>query len=516
MSDDRTVWVLGDQLTTAVGPLADGPEAVDRVLLIEATEFARRRPYHPHKLVLLFSAMRHFRDRLEWAEFDVEYHRVETFGEGLDRHFERYPGDDLELMRPPGHGAVERLRGLVSDRGGDLTVRDNDLFFLTPAEFDEWAGEDRSLRHESFYRFQRRRTGYLMDGDEPLGGEWNYDDENRETPPDDWESPAVPRYDPDEVTREVVQWVEETFDGGYDDPPYGVDWADPEPFFWPVTRADALDALDRFVEDRLAEFGPYQDAMLDDDPTLAHALLSGAINVGLLTAEECVDRAVAAYHERDDVGLASVEGFVRQLLGWREFVRHVYRREMPDLAEANALDATEDLPEFFWTGETDMACVGAAVEGVRKRGYSHHIQRLMVLSNFATLWGVEPAQLNRWFHAGYVDAYHWVTTPNVMGMGTFADDVMSTKPYVSSANYVDRMSDHCSGCPYYKTKTTGEGSCPFNALYWEFLGRNEDRLRSNHRMGLVYSHWDDKDEAERREIRERADEIRAMAEDGRL
>jgi deoxyribodipyrimidine photolyase-related protein len=516
MSDDRTVWILGDQLTTQVGPLSDGPDAVDRVLLIEAEAFARKHPYHPHKLTLLFSAMRHFRDRLERAEFDVAYHRAETFGEGLDAHFAAHPGDGLELMRPPSHGAVDRLRSLVRERGGSLTVLDNDLFFCTPDEFDDWAGDDGRLRHEDFYRFQRRRTGYLMDGEDPVGDAWNFDEDNREFPPDDWESPEVPRYDPDETTREVSAWVREAFAGGYDDRPYGGDWADPEEFFWPVTRAQAVDALERFVDERLAEFGPYQDAMLEDDPTLSHALLSAAVNVGLLTARECVEAAVEAYHDREDLPLSSVEGFVRQLLGWREYVRHVYRRAMPEMATANQLGATEDLPDLFWTGETEMACVESAVQGVRERGYSHHIQRLMVLSNFATTYGVEPAQLNRWFHAAYVDAYHWVTTPNVMGMGTFATDVMSTKPYASSANYIDKMSDHCAACPYYKTKTTGEGACPFNALYWDFLGRNEDRLRSNHRMGLVYSHWDDKDIEERTAIRDRVDEIRDMAERGQL
>jgi deoxyribodipyrimidine photolyase-related protein len=516
MTDDRTVWVLGDQLTTQVGPLADGPDAVGRVLLIEARAFARKHPYHPHKLTLLFSAMRHFRERLDREGFVVEYHRAETFGEGLDAHFETHPGDDLHLMRAPGHGAVDRLREMVAERGGSLTVLDNDLFFLTPAEFDEWAGDDATLRHESFYRFQRRRTGYLMDGDDPVGGEWNFDEENRETPPDDWESPPVPRYGPDEITAEVSAWVREEFDGGYDDPPYGGDWADPEAFFWPVTREGARDALERFVDERLGEFGPYQDAMLEDDQTLNHALLSAAVNVGLLTARECVEAAVDAYRERDDVPLASVEGFVRQLLGWREFVRHVYRRAMPEMATANQLDATADLPDLFWTGETEMACVESAVEGVRERGYSHHIQRLMVLSNFATTYGVEPAQVNRWFHAGYVDAYHWVTTPNVMGMGTFADDVLSTKPYVASANYVDDMSDHCANCPYYKTKTTGENACPFNALYWDFLGRNEDALRENHRMSLVYSHWDDKSAEERAAVRDRADRLREWARETRV
>jgi deoxyribodipyrimidine photolyase-related protein len=216
------------------------------------------------------------------------------------------------------------------------------------------------------------------------------------------------------------------------------------------------------------------------------------------------------------VPLNSLEGFVRQVIGWREFVRHTYREAMPELATANQLDATEALPEAYWTGETEMACLSNAVAGVRERGYSHHIERLMVLSNFALLYGVEPPQLNEWFHAAYVDAYHWVTTPNVVEMGSFGTGVFATKPYAASANYIDRMSDHCAGCPYDEDRATGEGACPFNTLYWEFLGRNEDDLRSNHRMGLVYSHWDDKDADERAAIRERAAEVRALAEHDEL
>jgi deoxyribodipyrimidine photolyase-related protein len=281
-----------------------------------------------------------------------------------------------------------------------------------------------------------------------------------------------------------------------------------------VTREEATTALERFIEERLPAFGAYQDAMLDDEWAMNHALLSSSLNLGLLRPEEVIEAAIDAY-EADAAPIESVEGFVRQVLGWREFVRHAYRRE-PGMASANALGATADLPAFFWTGETDMACLADAVDGVRKRGYAHHIQRLMVLSNFATTYGVEPKQLNEWFHAAYVDAYHWVTTPNVVGMGSFGTDALSTKPYVASANYVDGMSDYCAGCRYDKDETTGEKACPFNALYWDFLGRNEERLRSNYRMGLVYSHWNDKDETERRAIETRVEELRKRAESGEL
>ena len=507
-----TVLVLGDQLTRTVGPLEDHD---GRVLLIEAREFARRHPYHPHKLAMVFAAMRRFRDTLRAVGHTVDYRKCETFADGLDAHFESHPGDDITVVRPTSHGGADRFRELVTDAGGSLTVVEDERFCCSPAEFDEWAGDRDKLTHESFYRWMRRETGYLMDGDQPVGDEWNYDEQNRQTPPDDYEPPEIPTFEYDDETREVIEWAESAFTGGYDEPPYGGDWADPDEFRWPVTREQALHALDRFAESRLPEFGPYQDAMREDEWAMNHSLLSAPLNLGLLTPAEVVERVLDAYRERD-LPLNSVEGFVRQVIGWREFLRHVYRREMPELATANQLDQQESLPEFYWTGETDMACLSDVIDGVRRRGYSHHIERLMILSNFALIYGVEPAELNRWFHAGYVDAYHWVTTPNVIEMGSFGAGVFATKPYASSANYVDKMSDYCSGCSYYKTKTTGEGACPFNAFYWDFLDRNEDELRSNHRMGLVYGHLDDKGHDEMEAIRERADDLRERAEDGDL
>jgi deoxyribodipyrimidine photolyase-related protein len=505
-----TVLVLGDQLSREYGPLARGDD--ERVLMIEARAFARRKPYHPHKLTLVFSAMRHFRDALREAGHAVDYRQCDTFAAGLDAHFEAHPGDRLEMMRPASHGAADRLRELVEARGGSLAVVDNELFVTSREQWEAWmGGRDPPYRQETFYREARRATGYLMDGDEPRGGQWNYDEQNRQFPGPEYDPPAPPRYEPDTLTRETREWVRETFAGGYDDDPPGVDWADPEPFGWPVTRPEALDALDEFCAHRLAAFGPYQDAMLGDEWGMHHALLAPAMNLGLLHPREVIERATDAATGDPDVPLASIEGFVRQVLGWREFLRHVYRERMPGLSRANQLAATERLPEFYWTGETDMACLSDAVDGVRRRGYSHHIERLMVLSNFALTYGVDPAELNEWFHAGYVDAYHWVTTPNVVEMGSFGAGVFATKPYAASANYIDRMSDHCSNCPYYNTKTTGEGACPFNALYWDFLDRNADQLRSNHRMGLVYSHLDDKDDAELEAIRERAETVREMA-----
>jgi deoxyribodipyrimidine photolyase-related protein len=504
-----TVWLLGDQLDPTTTPL----DTADHVLLIEAHAFAERRRYHPQKLTLVFSAMRHFREELRDRGYEVTYLEAETFGDGLDRYFDANPGDHLVGVRSPSHGADDRRGRLVEERGGTLTLVENDLFLTTREEFDTWAeetgGDDdgsRTFRQETWYRHVRRQTGILMDGSDPVGGEWNYDDENRETPPPEWTPPDVPRFEPDEITREVQAFVADRYDDH---------WGDPEGFVWPVARTEARHALEHFVSVRLPEFGPYQDAMVDDEWALCHSLLSAALNLGLLRPEAVVDAAVDAY-ESGSAPLNSVEGFVRQIVGWREFMRHVYRRSMPDLATANQLDQTESLPPAYWDGETDMQCLSEAVDHVHDHGYAHHIERLMVLSNFALLYGVDPDELNEWFHLGFVDAYHWVTTPNVVGMGSFGTDVLSSKPYASSANYIDKMSDHCASCPYAKSKTTGKNACPFNALYWDFLKRNEETLRGTGRMGLMYSHVDRKDDEEWNDIRARAADLRERAADGEL
>ncbi len=504
-----TLWLLGTHLDRT----ADYLDEHDRVLLIESTAFAERRPYHPHKLTLVFAAMRRFREDLRHRGVTVDYRRAETFGDALDDHFEAHPEDDLTMPRPAAHGAADRLRELVDGRGGRLSFVPNPTFLLTPDEFDGWAerretSDSATYRLEDFYRWMRRRSGVLMDGDSPEGGDWNYDEQNRETPPDDWEPPAPPLFEPDETTREVASWVDSAFETFV-----GVD--EVAPFRWPVTREQSLEALERFVDARFAEFGPYQDAMLEGEWAMSHSLLSASINLGLLRPTEVIERAERAY-EAGDASINSVEGFVRQVLGWREFMRHVYRRSMPAMADANQLGQTEALPPAYWTGETEMTCLSEAVGHVRKRGYAHHIERLMLLSNFALVYGADPDELNEWFHQGFVDAFHWVTTPNVVGMGSFATDALSSKPYASSGSYVNRMSDYCSSCPYAVSRDTGEGACPFNSLYWTFLRENEETLRGTGRMGLMYSHVDDKNEDEWAALEERAETVRQMARNGTL
>lgn len=499
MAAPDVVLVLPTQLTAQRGPLQTAP--TDRVLMIEPRSIGEH-GYHPHRTILIYSALRHFRDRLREQGYDVTYTQADTLPDGLSEYTDTNPTTSLTAMRPQRHGLADDLQQAAD---GALKIVPNERFLTAPEQFETWMDEP-PYRHETFYRSVRRETGYLMDGGEPVGGEWNYDEENRETPPADYKAPDPPSFDPDATTEAVIELVEAE---------YAPEWTDADPFWWPVTREGATTALEAFVDQRLPDFGAYQDAMVTDDPTLNHALLSPLLHVGLLDPREVTEAAIEAY-EADAAPLNSVEGFVRQIIGWREFVRHVYRTEMPQLREANQLDATEPVPPAFWDGDTEMACVNHAIDTVRRNGYAHHIQRLMVLANIVTVAGVDPREFNEWFETAFVDGFEWACTPNVMGMGTYASDVMSTKPYVSSANYINKMSDHCSGCPYYHTKTTGEGACPFNALYWDFLDRNEEQLRSNHRMGLVYGHLDRKSDEERTAIAERAAQLRERLRTGAL
>lgn len=506
---NRVPWILGTQLHPDVGPLKRAPKN-SRVLLIEAHDFAKRKRYHHDKLTIVFAGMRHFRETLRERGYEVEYIKTDTFADGLATYFERHPEDELVQMRSPSHRSADAFKTLVEDTGGELEVVQNELFVSTRKAFDEWANatDKDPFRHETFYRWMRRQTGVLMTDDEkPVGGEWNYDSENQDFPSAEWDSPPVLALDHDDLTERTSEWVSEEFDT----------WGADDELVWPVTRTQATRKLRHFIDNRLPEFGPYQDAMRSDDWAMAHTLLGSSINLGFLHPWDVVQKIEQAYYDRDDIPLNSVEGVLRQLIGWREFMRHVYRQAMPGLDTANQLEASHDLPEFYWSGDTHMECLRQTVADVYDRGYSHHIQRLMVLANFATLWGVEPAQLNEWFHATYVDAYHWVTTPNVVEMGQYGSGVFASKPYVSSANYIDKMSDYCGDCHYYKTKDTGERACPFNALYWQFLDRNEDQLRSNHRMGLMYSHVDSKRDSDAMtDINDRVETLRKKEEHSEL
>lgn len=514
MTARRHVLVLGDQLNASAGALADREPGSTTVLLVVSTEWGRRRPYHRQKLVLVYAAIRHFAAELAEAGYDVHLRRVDRFADGVAAHLASFPGAELTVAEPADHGIADLVRGAVEAAGGTLRVVANDLWLSDAVDFDRWAADRPTLRMEGWYRRERERTGWLMADGEPVGGVWNLDAENRRVPPSGTSFPALPRFEPDEMTRDTIAWVDRTFP----DNPGAL-----EPFSWPVTRRDALRALEAFVDERLADFGPYEDALVDGERSLHHSLLSAALNLGLLTAREACEAALAAWADPDRaadpvraVPLSSVEGFVRQLLGWREFIRHVYRRRMPGIRAANDLGHHGTLPAFYWSGETRMRCVGEAVRSVVETGHAHHIQRLMVLGNWALLAGVAPAEVNDWFLEMFVDAFDWVVTPNVIGMSQFADRSFTSKPYVAGGAYLRRMGDHCGRCAYRPDRSIGDDACPFSTLYWDFVDRHLDMIGGNHRTAPVAAAWRKRDEAARDAIRSRADEVRRLAAAGTL
>lgn len=467
----RWVLVLYDQLRPA-HPLLAGPPEDTGVLYIETTAKPARRPYHAKKLVLLLSAMRHDALARGRAGHPVRYHVSHAWYDGaLDEVRARFGVDRVEMLAPAEAEVREPLAALPW-----VVQHPNSLFLTDAAFYRRVFPRAGGRRLETFYRAARVASGLLMDGASPAGGAWNYDAENRKpwkgTPP----APPVPVFAPDAITREVMDLVRTRYPAS----PGSV-----EEFGEPVTAADAERSADDFLAHRLPSFGPFEDAMAAEAPDLFHSRLSAALNLGLLDPLALCRRAEAAWRD-GRAPLASVEGFVRQILGWREFVRHVYDEGRADYATANALDARLPLPSWYWGAPSGLRCLDTTVSQVLATGYSHHITRLMVLANIATLLGVDPHALNHWFWVAYLDAYEWVVTPNVVGMATYADGGrLGSKPYVSSGKYIQRMGPTlCAGCAYDPGVTRGESACPLNHLYWDFLERHRERLSRNARMGV--------------------------------
>jgi deoxyribodipyrimidine photolyase-related protein len=503
----RLVLVLGDQLTKGAGALARADRDRDLVVMAEVAEETTYVRHHPKKIVLVLAAMRKFAAELEADGWRVVYTRLDDpenagsiAGEVLRRA--EAEGTDRVLAMQPGEW---RLRQVLDELPLRVEVVPDDRFLCPPDLFADWAGGRKAMRMEHFYRMMRQRTGYLMDGDQPEGGRWNFDRENRKPARDDLLRKPPRRHRPCAVTQEVIGLVKKRF---------GSHFGDPEPFWFATDREGARDCLRDFVAHHLAEFGTYQDAMLAGDPFLHHALISPYLNLGLLTPAEVCDAVQAAY-EAGGVPVNSAEGFIRQILGWREYVRGIYDLHGPGYAGQNALRHDRELPWFYWSGETDMACIRAVVAQTREHAYAHHIQRLMVTGNFALLAGIDPAQVHEWYLAVYADAYEWVEAPNTVGMSQFADGgVLGSKPYVSSGAYIDRMSDHCRGCAYEVKEKTGPRACPFNLLYWHFLDRHRARFEGNPRMAQMYRTWDRMEAGRREAVLKDAEAVLARLDTG--
>ncbi|HIC81608.1 MAG TPA: cryptochrome/photolyase family protein [Kiloniellaceae bacterium] len=487
MAVRNLVLILGDQLSPDLSSLKAADPAQDRLLMVEVREEATYVRHHKKKIAFLFTAMRHFAEALQDAGWPVDYVQLDaegntgSFSGELARAVARHSPERVVVTEP----GEWRLRDAMSRWGDDLglpvDVLDDDRFLCSRADFATWAEGRKQLRMEFFYRDMRRKTGLLMDDDKPEGGKWNFDAENRKPARADLFLPQPHRVEPDTITQAVLDLVGQRF---------GDHFGDLLPFWFAVTRAQAEAALEHFVEHALPRFGDYQDAMLEGERFLYHSVLSLYVNAGLLDPL-AVCRRVENEYRAGRVPLNAAEGFIRQIIGWREYVRGIYWLKMPGYVEENFFAADRPLPDFYWTAETDMACLKAAVTQTREEAYAHHIQRLMVTGNFAMLAGVDPRQVHEWYLAVYADAYEWVELPNTLGMSQFADGgLLGSKPYAASGNYINKMSDHCAHCRYDVKQKTGDNACPFNPLYWDFLVRNEDKLRGNPRLAQVYRTWE--------------------------
>ena len=488
----RLILILGDQLSDDLSALREGDAARDTVVMAEVMGEATYVPHHPKKIAFLFAAMRKFAARLESSGWTVRYTRLDDpdntqtiAGELIRRASET--GAKEVLATEPGEF---RLIAALEDCPIPVHIFPDDRFLCSHAEFDQWAEGRKELRMEWFYREMRRKTGLLMEGDKPAGDKWNFDHDNRKPAPDEITFGGPMRFTPDKTVEEVLALVETRF---------GENFGTLRPFWFATDERQARQALGHFIRHALPKFGDYQDAMLDGNRFLYHAVISMYLNAGLLGWREICEAAEAAWRE-GKAPLNAVEGFIRQIIGWREYMRGIYFHEGPGYTSMNLLGHDRKLPDFYWTAETDMRCMARAIEQTRDEAYAHHIQRLMVTGNFALLAGIDPHQVHEWYLAVYADAYEWVEAPNVIGMSQFADGgIVGSKPYVSGGNYINKMSDHCKGCRYEIGEKTGEKACPFNYLYWAFLHRHRERFGKNPRMAQMYRTWmrmsDDKRQA---------------------
>lgn len=479
------VLVLGDQLDLHASAFDGFDPAHDAVWMAEVAEECTHVWSSQPRIALFLAAMRHFAADIAARGWALHYTRLDdaantgTLAGELARAAQALRPARLVLTAPGDWRVLHAIQVEAKALGLPLEVRDDRHFYSTVRDFAAHARGRKQLRMEFFYRAMREKHGVLLDGDQPAGGQWNFDADNREAFGKDGPGvvPAPARFAPDAITREVLALVQQRFathPGSLDD------------FAWPVTRAQARDALDRFVRERLPQFGRWQDALWPGQAWLWHSHLSAALNLKLLAAREVVAAAEAAWRA-GAVPIASAEGFIRQILGWREYVRGIYWTRMPRYAQSNALDAHAPLPAWFWSGDTDMACLRDALTQTLRTGYAHHIQRLMVVGLYALLLGVEPRSISDWFLAVYVDAVEWVELPNVIGMSQFADGgLMASKPYIASGKYIARMSagSFCRGCRFDPAQRTGERACPYTVLYWDFLLRHEALLAANPRMGM--------------------------------
>ena len=512
------ILVLGDQLDERSAAFDGFDPHMDAIWMAEVAHESEKVWVAKPRIAIFLAAMRHFRDVLlergwrvlyralmaksaEWSGLPGKGTPGETFAAQLTWTIAQTRPEKFIIVEPGEWSVREEIAAVARDAGVPMEIRTDRHFLCSAEEFAAHAKGRKQLRMEYFYREMRVKTGVLMDGDQPAGGEWNFDHDNRESFGKDGPGflPAPRQFPPDKTTREVLAMVSARF---------AKHPGKLEAFDWPVTAADARLALDDFIAHRLADFGHWQDAMWSGEPWLYHSRLSAALNLKLLSPREVLAATERAWREKRAL-IASVEGFIRQILGWREYVRGIYWRFMPGYVDRNTLGADQPLPPFFWTGETDMNCLRHALRQTLDHGYAHHIQRLMITGLFSLLLGVRPREIHEWYLAVYVDAVEWVELPNTLGMSQYADGgVMASKPYIASGKYIQRMSNYCTGCRFDPAERTGPRACPFTTLYWDFLLRHEPTLAKNPRIVMQVRNLQRLRTEERKAIREQAEQVR--------
>ncbi|AFZ43047.1 deoxyribodipyrimidine photolyase-related protein [Halothece sp. PCC 7418] len=471
------IWILGTQLSLENAALksCETEKQKTPIIMIESQEYAAQRRYHQQKLVLVWSAMRHFAATLQAEGWNITYEIATDFITPLQTWIETHQITELRVMNPNDRAFSAFIQQL--ELGCEISILPDNHFLWSTADFQDWANNRKRILMEDFYREGRKRFQVLVEGKKPVGGSWNFDQDNRKPPKKNLAPPDPLSFPPDAMTQAVIEEVK-----ALSFPTYG----EIDHFNWGVTREDAQQVLANFIERDLPNFGTYQDAMITGEKTMWHSLLSPYLNLGLLHPWEVISAVENAYYEHN-LPLNSVEGLIRQILGWREFLHGIYHWVAEDYGQGNWFNHNQPLPEFFWdSSQTDLTCLKEVLQQVETTGYAHHIQRLMVLSNFALIVGVSPQSLKEWFHSAFIDAYDWVMETNVIGMGQFADGgVFASKPYASSANYVNKMSDYCEHCCYNPRQRSRDSACPFNFFYWDFIERQRDQLQSLGRMNLV-------------------------------
>ncbi len=514
VSASSQILILPDQLTDQVGPVRAAlldPSSAPSMIFIESLD-AQTAPRHVQALVTQRAAGREFVAELRARGLKVQMLRAATYEEGLTTAHGQSPITELVAMEPSAPQLTARLRTWAEQAGVSLSFIPNELWLTTRDEWEEFTSGRKELRMEFWYRRVRKARGWLMEpgaGDEPLGGVWNLDQENRQRLPKGATVPSTPHFSPTPAALQVIEEVRAEAASHF---------GSVDSFGWPTNRAQALEALEQFCAERLAEFGPYEDALSREHEHLYHSLLSSAINLGLLTPHEVALRTLDEFAKRPrEIPLQSIEGFIRQVLGWREFMHHAYDRFWQEWETSNGLNHTEPLPSFYWSGETKMACLSRVVRKLISGGHAHHIERLMLLGNFALLIGVRPQEVDAWFLETFVDAHPWVVTPNVVAMSQYADlGKITSKPYISGGAYISRMGDDCTACFYDPKLSVGDRACPFTTLYWDFIDRHAERFVKNPRMARQVRSWETRKEAVREAILEEAKLIRERAQRGEL